>query len=184
MLNPTDSITVLFSPNKAYAPITPCNSATMTTDGPVLMSTPQLVQNVARHLLSHNSYIIRQFPHSLGVRIDPDVFLSAFSFVDDNGDQVNIGPWKTAPTGYSRPRPSSSTADENTEEETEVDPDAGMTPTDRAMHDTRQQYLTTWAIHSSAMGRFIGRGQELTDELDADMPAYQKRKGGKTGKWR
>ena len=71
----------------------------MTTDGLVLMYAPQLVQNVARHLLSDNSYIVRQFPHSLGVWIDPDVFLSAFSFVGDNGDRVNIGPWKTAPTG-------------------------------------------------------------------------------------
>jgi hypothetical protein len=76
----------------------------MATDSLIMLSPTQLIQNVARHLLSYNAYIIKQLPHALQARIKPTTFLSAFSINLDH-QRISVGPWATAPTGYCQPSP-------------------------------------------------------------------------------
>jgi hypothetical protein len=149
----------------------------MATDGLVMLSPTQLIQNVARHLLFYNAYIIKQLPHALQARIEPTTFLSAFS-INLDGQRISVGPWATAPTGYCRPPPgnSSDRPDNDVEEDRSLDIDANMTEADRAAHQLRIDYLSDWATHSANCGKFMGCGQELVEAINEDMPEYKKRK--------
>ena len=138
------------------------------------------MQNVARHLLCLNAYIVRQMPLSLKARIDPTTFLSLFS-VCVNGEQVSMGEWTTAPTGYSRPPPK--TPDQDTDDSSS-DINPGMTPTDRAYHDVHTKSLEDWAEHCLKFAKFFGpfAGKQLENMINVEMPEYQKRKQTKSCK--
>jgi hypothetical protein len=60
------------------------------------------VDFVARSLLSMSNYFILQLNRELGVTIDSDAFLGAFTMVDGGGQRVKVGPWHLGP-GH-RPR--------------------------------------------------------------------------------
>jgi hypothetical protein len=74
------------------------------TDGPVMMPPRELFEYSCRNLLLMNSYFLRQLPVEYQARIDPRVFLSAFS-ADIDGDRVHAKDWLYAPTGYTRTVP-------------------------------------------------------------------------------
>ena len=61
------------------SPHEPCVHATWARDGPVVSSQLSLVTFVARLLLCMCLYFVRQLPQQYEVRLDSDVFLSAFS---------------------------------------------------------------------------------------------------------
>jgi hypothetical protein len=88
----------LFSED-AYNPIEPSNEATWLTDGPVMMETHDLFEYSCRNLLLINNYFLRQLPIECRARIDPKVFLSAFS-AEIDGNRVHAKDWLYAPTGY------------------------------------------------------------------------------------
>ena len=88
----------------AYDPIEPSNEATWLTDGPVMMENHDLFEYSCRNLLLINNYFLRQLPIECQARIDPKVFLSAFS-AEINGNRVHAKDWLYAPTGYTRSVP-------------------------------------------------------------------------------
>ncbi|KAF8220141.1 hypothetical protein L208DRAFT_1160216, partial [Tricholoma matsutake] len=79
----------------AYNPIEPSNEATWLTDGPVMMENYDLFKYSCRNLLINN-YFLRQLPIECQARIDPKVFLSAFS-AEINGNRVHAKDWLYAP---------------------------------------------------------------------------------------
>lgn len=99
-----DILILFFCSEDAYDPIEPSNEATWMTDGPVLMASRDLFEYSCRNLLLMNNYFLRQLPVEYQARIDPKVFLSAFS-ADIDGDRVHAKDWLYAPTGYTRTVP-------------------------------------------------------------------------------
>ena len=52
-----------------------------------------------RGLLQLCSYLIQQLPSRYKITINTDLFLSAFTMEDDNGEQVQATSWSGAPDG-------------------------------------------------------------------------------------
>lgn len=67
------------------------------------MDRASLMKFMGRSLLQKDSFIMRQMPDALGVRIDTDAFLSSFSFVDETGLRQPLGAWKHGPGWRSCP---------------------------------------------------------------------------------
>jgi hypothetical protein len=74
------------------------------TNGSVMMETHDLFKYSCRNLLLINNYFLRQLPVKCQARINPKVFLSAFS-AEINGSRVHAKDWLYAPTGYTRTVP-------------------------------------------------------------------------------
>lgn len=68
------------------------------------MASRDLFEYTCRNLLLMNNYFLRQLPVEYQARIDPKVFLSAFS-ADIDGNRVHAEDWLYAPTGYTRTVP-------------------------------------------------------------------------------
>ncbi|KZV59245.1 hypothetical protein PENSPDRAFT_672483, partial [Peniophora sp. CONT] len=62
-----------------------------------IMSPGSLMQFYAQSLYLLDVFAVRQIPESLGVQIDADKFLSAFSYLDDSGDRKSLNSWQYAP---------------------------------------------------------------------------------------
>lgn len=148
----------------------------MVTDGPVLLSPKQLLKNVARYLYLHNIYVLRQLPSDMKVRMKSATYFQSISGEFD-GTRIEVEPWDVAPTGYTRPYPQPHSND------MEENPDATMTSEDKASHELRMQYLTTWANWSLAAGKFVGRGQALADAMNEGTPVPKKRKASSNCTW-
>jgi hypothetical protein len=66
-----------------------------------MMDNEDLFNYTSRNLLLINNYFLRQLPLGMAPRINPTLFLSAFSMkVDDT--RVTAQDWAFAPTGYTR----------------------------------------------------------------------------------
>jgi hypothetical protein len=74
------------------------------TDGSVMMETRDLFEYSCRNLLLINNYFLQQLPVECQARIDPKVFLSAFS-AEIDGSRVHAKDWLYALTGYTRTVP-------------------------------------------------------------------------------
>jgi len=80
------------------------NTLSYASDGLSLMEPDELARFLSREMLLLARSIIRQTPSSLGMKIDPKAFLSAFSYLDhehkdDDGNptRMQVPPWLNAP---------------------------------------------------------------------------------------
>lgn len=146
-----------------------------------MLSRKQLMNTLVRNLCLLNNYFLRQLPHEIQARFDPEQLATAFSFLEENEERVNVEPWLSAPTGYSRQAPSNVSATDVDDSEDDID--AKMTDADRASHMRRFQCLERWATHSMACGKFFGSGQDLLAALEEGIPEYKKRKPTASGEF-
>lgn len=72
------------------------NHATHGQDGWIGLPPLELLNFLARSLLHISHWNLRQPPSSLQIELDPDIFLKAFSILE-NGKRVTADPWPTAP---------------------------------------------------------------------------------------
>ena len=122
------------------SPHEPCVHAMWARDGPVVSSQLSLVTFVARLLLCMCLYFVRQLPQQYEVRLDSDVFLSAFSTEVNSRRQVVL-PWALAPGWRS------------VHIDAEGDGDAAMSTTDQ--HTLRQSALNQWNRYSAKYSAHI-----------------------------
>ncbi|KAG2017256.1 hypothetical protein CC2G_006781 [Coprinopsis cinerea AmutBmut pab1-1] len=66
-------------------------------DGEAGLSGEAHFEHFVRAMLQFNAYIVNQFPSHYLMRIDKDKFLSAFSFVNDEGIRTGCKPWNLGP---------------------------------------------------------------------------------------
>ena len=70
--------------------------ANFLSDGEALMDKVSHVQHVARAMLQMVCFFMRQLPQHYLARVNKDVFLSSFSYVE-NGVRVGVGSWDEGP---------------------------------------------------------------------------------------
>jgi hypothetical protein len=75
------------------------NEANWAQDGQVLMQPVSHFNFFVRSLLQLCSYLVQQLPTKYKILIDPNVFMSAFSMVNDEGERINASSWQGAPDG-------------------------------------------------------------------------------------
>ena len=63
------------------------------------MERKSLFRFFVRSLLQLCAFLLSQLSRTLGARIDSTKFLSAFSFIDDDGKRYYLGPWMGAEDG-------------------------------------------------------------------------------------
>lgn len=74
-----------------------CETANLVTDGFGMADAQSYLNVTARAILEHCLGIIAQAPIDTLPRINRDVFLSAFSLVDENNVRVQARPWNLGP---------------------------------------------------------------------------------------
>ena len=76
-----------------------CTSHTTTSqDGAAVMDNPGLVNFHGRGLLCWSHWTMAFLPPELGIEIDAEKFLSAFTYRDAAGEQVSLREWDMAPS--------------------------------------------------------------------------------------
>lgn len=75
------------------------NEANWAQDGQVLMQPVSHFNYFVRGLLQLCSYLVQQLPTKYKVLIKPEIFLSAFSMEDEDGERMQASAWTGAPDG-------------------------------------------------------------------------------------
>lgn len=129
------------------------NEANWANGGQVLMAFFSLFYFFVRCLLQLNVYLIQQLPATMHARIDADIFLRAFTMMN-NGERVNAGTWSTAPNGSG----SAYWAAEDNPAEPVVVPEG-----DLAIATLREEHIKQWNDHVYAASAM------MPSQLDRDV---------------
>ena len=134
------------------------NDANWAQDGQVLMKPFSHFNFFVRGLLQLCSYLAQQLPTRYKISIDAEVFLSAFSMVDDAGVRVKGSPWQGAPDGsaYDTHIESADATSESAQledDETPTQPTASSEASNSIV--VRRQLALKWIDHQEKRYRFL-----------------------------
>lgn len=94
--------------NRGVAPVPSITHATFAQEGPLIMSRGCFTEFIGRSVLQIASFITRQIPQDVGVRVDSNALLASISFVDEEGSRRRVRPWIDGP-GWRNPGGDAST---------------------------------------------------------------------------